>query len=552
MKLMTRKKRILWVGEASFISTGYATYAREVLSRLHATGKYDIFELGCYGPWGDERASSLPWPYMTAMPRPGDDQDQQQYTAHPINQFGEWRFEEACLRHKPDCVLDIRDWWMVEFQERSPFRPFYHWAIMPTVDAAPQDEQWISTFTNADAVFTYTDWAQEVLRQQGRDKIKLKCPAPPGADTQVLAPVMDRRAHRRAIGVDEDCLIVGTVMRNQRRKLYPDLIQAFAKFLKTAPAELARKTYLYMHTSWPDIGWDIPRLLAEEGVGHRCLFTYVCSHCQASFPSFFADAKAVCRNCGQHQAAFPNSNAGISREGLASVINLFDVYVQYANSEGFGMPLVEAASCGVPVMAVDYSAMSDVVRKLQGIPINVQRYYRESETHCWRALPDNDHFVAELTYFLGLPSAVRQANGMQARQAVLRHYTYERTASIWETHLDGLEVRDDLWSAPARIHTPVTAVPANLSNDALVQWGIIHVAGRPELLHSYMALRMVRDLNWGATLPQMGGLYFNEASTLGTQARFQPFTRDQALQELLKLCEQKNYWETRRTSAGKP
>ena len=42
-------------------------------------------------------------------------------------------------------------------------------------------------------------------------------------------------------------------------------------------------------------------------------------------------------------------------------MNTFDLYVQYANSEGFGLPQVEAAGCGIPVASVDYSAMSSVV-----------------------------------------------------------------------------------------------------------------------------------------------------------------------------------------------
>ena len=59
------------------------------------------------------------------------------------------------------------------------------------------------------------------------------------------------------------------------------------------------------------------------------------------------------------------------------------------------MPQVEAAACGVPVMAVDYSAMSSVVKNLKGTPIPVERLFLETETHSYRALPNN-HILAEL------------------------------------------------------------------------------------------------------------------------------------------------------------
>ena len=43
------KKKVLFVSEASYLNTGYATYSREVLKRLHATGKYELAEFSIYG-----------------------------------------------------------------------------------------------------------------------------------------------------------------------------------------------------------------------------------------------------------------------------------------------------------------------------------------------------------------------------------------------------------------------------------------------------------------------------------------------------------------------
>jgi glycosyltransferase involved in cell wall biosynthesis len=50
------------------------------------------------------------------------------------------------------------------------------------------------------------------------------------------------------------------------------------------------------------------------------------------------------------------------------MLNSFDVYAQTAGAEGFGMPILEAMSCGVPVIAPDYSACSELV-KGNGIPL---------------------------------------------------------------------------------------------------------------------------------------------------------------------------------------
>ena len=55
------KPRILFVNESSALNTGYSTYGREILSRLHNTGKYDIAELATYILPYDSRLQGTPW-----------------------------------------------------------------------------------------------------------------------------------------------------------------------------------------------------------------------------------------------------------------------------------------------------------------------------------------------------------------------------------------------------------------------------------------------------------------------------------------------------------
>jgi glycosyltransferase involved in cell wall biosynthesis len=546
------KQRILLVNESSYLATGFSVYGHEVLKRLHATGKYELAELGCYGDVNDPRRWDVPWTFFPNPPGPGEDATT--YGANKLNEFGAWKFERTCLDFRPDVVWDIRDWWMCEFQERSPFRPFYHWALMPTVDGDPQDDQWIATYLNADSVHAYTDWGLEVLRRQSNGRIKTYQAAPPGADVDVLQPVPNKESYKQALGLPPGSLVVGTVMRNQARKLYPDLLEAFATFLREAPEHLRNRTYLYLHTCYPDIGWNLPALLKEFGVGHRVLMTYVCQHCGQSYPSWYADALSNCRNCKQNTAVLPHPSKGVGRDVLAKALNVMDVYVQYAVCEGFGMPQVEAASCGVPVLAVDYSAMADVVRKLHGAPIRVQRYFRETGTPRRLALPDNDHLVSELVRLLSLPSPMRLTMGWRARQAVLEHYTYDRTARIWEELFDAIVPRPAAatWESPTRLHRPDLNIPQGFSNEDFVRWCVAHVAGRPELADGYMSLRMVRDLNWGVTNTGMGGLVFNDASAIGvgSDKEVKKYTREDVVRQLVTLCDMQNHWEKERKNHG--
>ena len=141
-----RKKRVLFCTEATFLNTGYATYTREILNYLHSTGKYELAELAAYGERNDQRAAGIPWRYYGVAPNSNSEpkaskEELDAYGAKPSNQFGEFIFENVCLDFMPDVVCDIRDFWMLDFVDRSPFRRFFKWAIMPTVDARPQARQ---------------------------------------------------------------------------------------------------------------------------------------------------------------------------------------------------------------------------------------------------------------------------------------------------------------------------------------------------------------------------------------------------------------------------
>ncbi len=547
---MIRKPRILIASESHFLPTGYSVYAKELLTRLHATDKYELCELGSFGDFDSPFIAACPWMYIPVTPNPASPQENAEYDSSVFNRFGAHKFEPACLAFKPDIVWVYRDPWYDEMAFRSPFRPFYHLAAMATVDGVPQNPQWVDMYSRADSVYTYSDWGLGVFREAAGSQMPLRRSAPPGADTKVFAPPANRAGLRQSIGLPEDSLVVGTTMRNQIRKLFPDLIEAFAQFLKEAPEDIRSKTYLHLHTGFPDMGWDIPRLILDAGIGHRCLITYVCLACGASFPSFFQDAQGSCHRCGKIEARPAGPNAAVSRETLASIMSGWDVYVQYSLCEGFGMPMVEAAACGVPVMAVDYSAMSDVVRKLKGYPIKVQRYSWDVTTGRRMALPDNNDFIQQLIGILSLPQSIRARQGIIGRQAVLQHYTYDNTVKIWQEEFDAVQLKpfEKTWGSPPRLHEPFRDIPENLSDDQFVKWCISYVGGRPDLCDSLMAARMSRDLTWRTSAGGCGGIAFHDASAIGLELGVtrSEYKRDDVLKQCLTICELQNKWERRR------
>ncbi len=541
---MSRKKRILLCCEASYLNTGYATYGREVMKRLHQTGKYELAEFASYGEATDPRSGGIPWMFYPNAPQKDNKKELSEYNSKGTNQFGEWRFEQVLLDFKPDIVFDIRDFWMIDYQERSPFRRFFHWAIMPTVDAEPQNEQWLATYANADGVFNYSEWGRDVLLKEGMGKINCLGCAPPSADA-AYRPVANKREHKLSMGFDPDTMVIGTVMRNQRRKLFPDLFKTFRMFLDSSKRS---DVYLYCHTSFPDVGWDLPKLINQYGISSKIILTYVCTDCKNAFPSYFSDARTRCPMCGSHAAGLASVQKGVSYEFLSGIMNSFDLYIQYANSEGFGLPQVEAAACGVPVMSVDYSAMSSVIRKLGGQPLNLKALYQELETGCNRAVPDNDYSAKKIEEFFNLSQQERDEAGLKIKKNFEKHYQWDNTARVWEEYFDGVEIRpeSETWGSPPRIHVPETRVPQELPPKDYVQWLIVNVLGEPERLNSYMESRMIRDLNYGFHLEGTGGMYFNEDSMQFARPQFEKFDKEIAYNYLLELCMRRNFWEQQR------
>tara|TARA_R110000803_G_scaffold41244_1_gene88728 strand:- start:9039 stop:10679 length:1641 start_codon:yes stop_codon:yes gene_type:complete len=520
------------LNDGHHLATGYATYGKEVLSRLAATNKFELAELACFTDVKQAAAfnKQVPW---AVYPNSVHDTDprHQIFKSNPANSFGRWRFEHVCLDFKPDIVWDIRDYWMLAFSDMSPYRDLFHWAIMPTVDSAPQNEAWLETFINADSVLTYTDWGGDVLKDQCKDLINYCGSASPGVDLDVYKPAPNKAEHKKKFGLDGNINIIGTVMRNQKRKLYPDLFRSFAEYIEicmdNGREDLAKSTYLYVHTGYPDLGWSIPSLLKEHGVTHKVLFTYICHTCGHYFPSFFQDARTVCPRCSSVSALTPSTARGLSREQLANIYNLFDCYIQYSICEGFGMPQVEALACGLPLFTVDYSAMGEVGRKGGGELLKVGKKFLELETGAYRVYPDNSYTAERFFEFLSLPQPIRARKGFHARQAAEKFYNWDTIAKVWEQHFESVELTGNQgeWDSECDIHNPLTEyldVYDNMTNEQFVGFLFKQVLNKPEKQYSHMAMNALRSLNYGLQM---------------TANKMVPFTRQQLFEQFSGMAQ---------------
>jgi hypothetical protein len=536
------KKRVLMCTEASFLPTGYGVYSKELLSRLSQYEELEVAELACYTNVENPKFKEIPWKAYANKPLDGSP-EMLDYLSNTSNEYGEFTFNTVCMHFMPDFVIDIRDPWVFEFQVRSPFRKFFKHVIMPTVDAMPQNPEWINMFADADGVFTYSEFGRDVITSQSSNINFLGVASPSASDD--FHSILNKDMNRASLNLPPDIYILGTVMRNQRRKLYPDLFETFSRLIKETGRE---DVYLYCHTNFPDVGWDIPELLMNFDLSNKVLFTYKCKQCSHVSASLFKDSVSQCEKCGN----FSNNIAGISNslndKELNKVYNCFNVYVQYANSEGFGMPQLEAAKAGNLVVSVDYSAMSSIISNICAYPIRVMHFSKECETGCYRAVPDNEDLFNTLRDIIGKSQGELYSIGAEMKIAADKAYNWDKTADTWAKFFIETPTVDNrlTWYSNINILEPSEIRLDFVEPVDRANYLIEHVLRRPEMLGSELWRRLLRDLTYGNRLGVAGDeFYFNEHHIKDT-LRTIPFSYQDAYNEMVKLRNYYNTWEKNR------
>lgn len=533
-----RKIKVLMVTECSYLSTGYAVYARNLLTQLHSDSRFEIAEMGTFFNPHDNKVDQIPWTFFANVPPNHLPENKKNELLQDVRfQMGYYTFNDIVLEYQPDIVISAMDYWMQSFINASPYRKCFSSIWMCPHDSIPQEKQWLEDMSNHDGIITYCDWATEEIKKAS-PKINVLGAATPCAEPEFFP--INKTDVRQSFGIDPNIKIVGTTMRNQFRKLYPNLLESFKTYLDESKRE---DVYLLIHSSYPDGTWSFPDLIQQYEVAHKTLFSFICHNCNNTSISFYTDF-GTCKRCGQIACKMPSTEKGVSIQDLNRIYNLFDIYVQYSNSEGCGMPAIESASCNVPVAEVDYSAMGDIVRKLGGYPIRVLGFNTEINTGCKRALPENQHLVEILIKFFNKPQAIRNLEGLKTGKNVDRYYRWENTGKVWANALVSVFKDGEGWKSPITHHQiPPFDEMSHVKNSDYAKWLIVNVAGRPNKVGSLMEAQLVRDLNYLRTTNSHKAETFAEDSKLANENKLSEFNRRIAYDDFVRMGEELIHYE---------
>lgn len=331
------------MSDSPTLFTGFGRVTRELLCHLAYAGQYEI---ACVG-WGYDG-----WPF---------DRRHLPFEIYPSapGSLGRDSLPRAIHEFRPDLLITLGDIWMVEWL--SSEEAIRNLSLLPYVpiDGQPLYPPWNNFLDSVEAVVACSKYGARLLKASGTSANVHTIYH--GVNTSVFRPLAPSRP-----SFLEEKFVVGCVARNQPRKNLPVLIEGFAEFARDK-----KDVVLYLHSDPDDVGWDLLDLLRR----HR-IFDQTCISAHASITQ------------------------GVRDEQLNEIYNQFDVMVLPSAGEGFGLPILEAMAAGVPVIATDYSACTELLVG-RGQLIKVASFVTAGRHNVQYAIPDLNDLVLKLNVGYG-------------------------------------------------------------------------------------------------------------------------------------------------------
>lgn len=362
------KHRILFQSNPTHIKTGLSENAKTLLKYLYGTGRYEVAHLCTQGTMvNDPRLGLTPWKSFGAIPADqalinqinGDPQLRQNAA------YGSFNIDNVIKEWKPTIWIGSDDLWAFPLSDYCE-KPWYK-AINSvhhiTIDSIPVLDQAFEQAKRSKYYVTWAKFAVAEMRKARPDGSMNHVTSIYGAmDTKLFSPIADTQKAelRKQFGLDPDALIFLFVSRNQLRKSFPRVIEAFARFKREYPNV---KAHLHFHTSFSEkgAGWDIPKQAAFYGVDPKdILSTYSCRSCGRWWVAPYCGEDKPCPHCGDPKSAISaNIQHGVPALEMRYVYGLSDACISAFTSGGQEYHSVQSLLCGRPLSCTNYSCGED-------------------------------------------------------------------------------------------------------------------------------------------------------------------------------------------------
>lgn len=364
--------RIIFLSVAPYAPTGYGLVTRNLVPRFQAAG-HEVVVATKHFHCGD-----VEWNGM-----------------HVIQGLDVKILNRMIDRGEYDCIFTLLD------NHALPAIP-RNWVAYTPFDTERIPESMSRTLPHAQLIIAMTKHGQREMERIGYEPMY----APHGVDTKVYSPNEARRLEGRSLLGWQDNFIVGCVGVNydDDRKNLVNLVRAFKTFHERhAEARL----YLSSNPISTDGSDYLPRCIANLGLNQVV---------QWAEPDRYFLGR-------------------VSDAMMANRYRMMDVMCFPTRGEGFGLPLLEAQACGVPVVTTGASTGPELCPTQYLItpgPAEWQWYNKE-----WRANVNSESILAALERAYADPDRAKVA---QAGVAFAREYEWDNVFDrYWKPVLAAME-----------------------------------------------------------------------------------------------------------------
>jgi glycosyltransferase involved in cell wall biosynthesis len=307
--------KFYWHSTAPWSASSYSILTARTVPSIFRVG-YEIVVGAWYGlqgrplPWGilDKDGSKVGDVWV--LPNAGN------------HAYGADTIEASYAHHKADALITCSDVWIFPpiVTSKTNFCPW-----LP-IDHDPAPEGIVKALDNALYPMVMSKWGVDILAAAGVKSHFVPCSAP----ADVFKPG-DKAAARAKLAMPAGCDFLVTMVAANKdgmdRKAFGEALQGFAKFAESHPG-----AFLYCHTNWAG-PVNIGKIAESLGIRDKIIM------------------------CDQYAYNF-----GLLDDAyMVNVYQASDVLLNPCKSEGFGLPIVEAQMCGVPVAATDFATTDELL-----------------------------------------------------------------------------------------------------------------------------------------------------------------------------------------------
>ena len=390
-----RRLRILWNSNAQWSTSGYGSQMTYLLPAIKKDGWQQAM-IAFYGLEG----GVINLDGIKTYPRIGD----------------VWG-ADAMIHHAKDFNADVtisqQDIWVLD---PNAIKQFKNWIPWLPVDHDPISQALVDRLKMAYRIIAYSKFAQAQLASKGLHSTYI----PLMVDTNTFKPMPKERLQiKKDLGIPVDHFLFGMVAANKDnppRKSFQEAMDAFKLFHEKHPQSAM---YFHVATQQPG-GFPIDDYAKHIGI-HTAVYK------PPLYDMLFK----------------------VDKKAMAKIYNTFDVLLAPSTNEGFGVPIIEAQSSGVPVVTNNFTAMPELIIPGKTGELCKVAYKRFYGLNSYIGIPDYMSIYEAMEKIYG---ANREKMGLKARLHIAQYDTQRVIQKHWLPFLE--MVQSEIYGGSGGIDSP--------------------------------------------------------------------------------------------------